>query len=825
MSLLKDLFITVVNMSITASCVAIGVILVRLLLKKAPKIFSYVLWAPVLFRLVCPFSFNSEFSFFNLINLNAKQGSGAYEFVPQNIGMIQTPAIRSAIGGINSAVNASLPAAVPAASVNPIQIWIDVFSLIWIFGVIALLIYSIVSYVKIKGKLQTATRVDGNVFETDAIGTAFVCGFIRPKIYVPANVGDARLSYILEHERTHIRRKDYLIKPIAFLLRILHWFNPLMWLCFALMSRDMEMSCDESVLRKLGDGAKGGYSGSLLSLAVKRKGLLAANPLAFGESHVKTRIKNILNFKKPAFWVIVVAVAAVCAAAIAFATNPPKGGTISEEDKRKLADVVSEYYMKADPANKGTLKIYNIKKFGSSYLVLTQKYRGEGESFSVLFLADSGFNIVAKAPGDIPISPCFSANVVKYQGKSIVYGNFKNKKWNPQTDLVTDVQIDFIKITFEDGTYVREQVSMDKGYIVVVDTLSNIRNIEVYNSKGELQSDLINESACSEYDFIDVIGEKSSDRITSLIEENLAAIMSSPENSSNPQDYINAHQAEYNAILALETQALPYLFTEFEKGGQTGLKGYIMQNLCWDILGEDNIQYASKDPQDWYDTFKEHVQRTAASSTLDFVKANNPKYGALLDVINTPGAERIAKFVEENRFQEVLTSLQSIPQEKIAFCLFEVDTWNIPEEDLISKPKPYSAYFFDSDDEVLYLLHEKDYLKKDEKMLCAFRCNEAKDVYKSEDSILTIEQEFGGQINNELYYARIPDLDKISLELLENELLKVKYSNQEKIINKNDSLNDELLLIVDDKEYKIKITIKNFGLIDKTQIKTRHPLE
>ena len=176
----------------------------------------------------------------------------------------------------------------------------------------------------------------------------------------------------------------------------------------------------------------------------------------------------------------------------------------------------------------------------------------------------------------------------------------------------------------------------------------------------------------------------------------------------------------------------------------------------------------------------------------------------------------------EKLSSEVPASLQSIPQEKIAFCLFEVDTWNIPEKDLISKPKPYSAYFFDSNNKVLYLLHEKDHLKKDDKMLCAFRCNEAKPVYKSEDSILTIEQEFGGQINNELYYARIPDLDKISLELLENESLKVKYSNREKIINKNDSLNDELLLIIDDKEYKIKITIKNFGLIDKTQIKTRH---
>ncbi len=502
MSFLQDLFITVVNMSITASYVAIGVILVRLLLKKAPKIFSYVLWAPVLFRLVCPFSFNSEFSFFNLINLNLKQGSGAYEFVPQNIGMIQTPAVWSGVGSIDSAVNASLPAAVPAASVNPIQIWIDVFSLIWIFGVIALLIYSIVSYVKIKGKLQTATRVDGNVFETDAIGTAFVCGFIRPKIYVPANVGDASLSYILEHERTHIRRKDYLIKPLAFLALILHWLNPLMWLCFALMSRDMEMSCDESVMHRLGVSAKGGYSGSLLELSVKRKGLLAANPLAFGESHVKTRIKNILNFKKPAFWVIMIAVVAVCSAVVAFTANPSKEETISAEDKRKIAAVVTEYYLKADPANKGTLRIYNTKKYGSGYLVLTEKYRGEGESFSVLFLVNHDFNIVVKAPGDIPKSPCFSANVVKDQGKSIVYGNFKNKKWNPQTDLVVDVQIDFIKITFEDGTYIREQVSMDKGYIVVVDTLSNIRNIELYNSKGELQSDLLNESSCSEFSFI-----------------------------------------------------------------------------------------------------------------------------------------------------------------------------------------------------------------------------------------------------------------------------------------------------------------------------------
>ena len=321
MNILQDIFTTILNMSITASYVAIGVIFVRLLLKKAPKIFSYILWVPVLFRLVCPFSFVSAFSFLRLVNINAQRGSGMAEFVPQNIGLMQEPAIHSGLDSIDNTVNTALPQAIPAASINPMQIWIGILSLIWITGVLVLLIYSIVSYVKIKRRLQTATLVEGNVFETDAIGTAFVCGFIRPQIYVPVNVGDTDLSYILEHERTHIRRRDYLIKPLAFLALTLHWFNPLMWLSFALMSRDLEMSCDESVLRRLGDGAKGDYSGSLLSLS-QRKGLLTVNPLAFGESHVKARIKNVLKYKKPAFWIVTVTVAACIVLTVSLIANP-----------------------------------------------------------------------------------------------------------------------------------------------------------------------------------------------------------------------------------------------------------------------------------------------------------------------------------------------------------------------------------------------------------------------------------------------------------------------------------------------------------------------
>lgn len=301
MSNLQGMFTAILNMSITASYVAVGVILVRILLRKAPKIFSYALWAVVLLRLIFPFSFTTPFSFLGLLNVNSQHNAGVLEYVPHDIGLVQTPTVQSGIGSLDGAVNSSLHQATPLASINPMQLWMDVFSLIWLTGIVVLLTYSVISYIKIKRQLLTATLVKDNIYESDQIGTAFVCGFIYPKIYVPVGVRDADLSYILEHEGTHIRRKDYLIKPLAFLALILHWFNPLMWLSFGLMSRDMEMSCDESVLQKMSQDAKGGYSRSLLSLSVKRSGLFAANPLAFGESHVKARIKNVLNYKKPVF--------------------------------------------------------------------------------------------------------------------------------------------------------------------------------------------------------------------------------------------------------------------------------------------------------------------------------------------------------------------------------------------------------------------------------------------------------------------------------------------------------------------------------------------
>jgi len=465
MNTLQDLFTTVLNMSITASYTAIGVMLVRLFLKKAPKIFSYALWSAVLFRLICPVSFSSAFSFLNLLIPNAKRSAGSLEYVPRDMGLMQAPGIRSGLDGIHSAANASLPQAVPVASADPMQIWMAVLSIIWLAGILALLIYSVVSYVRIKRRLQTATLVKHNIYETDRIGTAFVCGLIKPKIYIPVGVGDNDLCYILEHELTHIRRRDYLIKPLAFLALILHWFNPLIWLSLALMSRDMEMSCDESVLRRMGNDAKCGYCGSLLSLSVKRTGLLSANPLAFGESLVKARIKNALNYKKPAFWVIVVSAMVVVAAAVSFAANPK-------------------------------------------------------EAFDIVSIGTGG-----GAQGLAPVG----------------------------------------------------QTETGKSSLGIISGADGPTEITV----------------------------RSGD-IAKLIEQNLDVIMSSPKESSNPEDYINAHPDEFENIIKLGgEEGLSYMLSQFESGNADGLRAQIMMRLCKRLLGvRNNVTDDSLSPQEWYNALE-----------------------------------------------------------------------------------------------------------------------------------------------------------------------------------------------------------------------------
>ena len=307
---MEKIFLSVLNMSLTASFVIAAIMSARLLLKKAPKIISYTLWAVAGFRLVCPFSLESMFS---LLPFKAAP-------LPPDITMQDAPRIDSGIAVIDNAISAVLPAAAPTASVNPLQIWLAVGSFIWILGIAVMLIYSFVSIIILKHRLCWAEHVEDNLYEADNLKTPFVIGLFRPKIYIPAGLSDEERCYIVLHEQTHIRRFDHIVKIFAYLVLCLHWFNPLVWAAFILMGADMEMSCDERVMKELGSDIKNAYSLSLVRVAAGHK-ILNGSPLAFGEGSMKERIKNVLKFKKPSRLILIASIGLAAVITVGLTVN------------------------------------------------------------------------------------------------------------------------------------------------------------------------------------------------------------------------------------------------------------------------------------------------------------------------------------------------------------------------------------------------------------------------------------------------------------------------------------------------------------------------
>ena len=323
---MDKLFLQIINMSITSSYVILFVLVIRFLLKKAPKVFSYGLWSIVFLRLVFPFSFESIFS---LIRINTKS-------IPQEIIYAQSPQINSGIIAIDRVVNNSLPAPTLAASVNPIQIWIFLGQIIWLIGIGLLIIYTIYTTIRLSKRLKSAKLLHDNIYETNNIKTPFVFGVINPKIYLPEDLSEAEMPYIIRHEQTHIKRYDHIIKFLGFLVLTVHWFNPLVWLSFFLMSKDMELSCDERVIKEMGPKIKKDYSNSLLTLSTGKR-IIGGSPLAFGENNTKGRIKHILNYKKPGFWVTVMAIIVIIVAGVGLLSNPKEKEVIVQDISNKKA--------------------------------------------------------------------------------------------------------------------------------------------------------------------------------------------------------------------------------------------------------------------------------------------------------------------------------------------------------------------------------------------------------------------------------------------------------------------------------------------------------
>lgn len=325
---MSDLFLRVLNMSLTASIVIAAIIIIRLFLKKAPKVFSYALWLIVLVRLLCPITVSAPFSVMPGENTGLGISNWTDDYVSETVFVHDIhPEYQAAVdkgiepvyagdGGyyVVTAPDGSEPETVKTAVIPK-------WSVIWIFGMVSMALWGIVSFIRLKMRLVGEVCLQNNVYIADHISSPFVLGVLRPKIYLPSALGADEREYIMLHEQHHIRRLDHIIKLLAFLALCVHWFNPLVWVAFVLSSKDMEMSCDEAVMKKMDRDIRAEYSVSLLKFAADRK-VIIGTPVAFGESSTKERVKNVMSYKKPAVWMIVAAVVVCIVSAACLATDP-----------------------------------------------------------------------------------------------------------------------------------------------------------------------------------------------------------------------------------------------------------------------------------------------------------------------------------------------------------------------------------------------------------------------------------------------------------------------------------------------------------------------
>lgn len=320
---MESFFLHLVNLSINAGWLILAVIVLRLILRRAPRWSVCLLWGLVALRLICPFTIESPVSLLP-----------SAQTLPADIIYTSSPAIDSGIPPIDNVINpildATLTPSTPVVSANPTQIWSFILSCIWVAGVALILGYALVSYLLLRRRISTATLLHENIKQSERVSSPFVLGLFRPTIYLPYSMNECDMTHVISHERAHIRRGDHWWKLIGFLLLAIYWFNPLVWVAYILFCRDIELACDEKVVAGMDSADRQAYSTALLHCSVHSRTLTAC-PVAFGEVGVKGRIKSVMNYKKPAFWVVILALIVCIAAGICFLTVPTDDAPHSED--------------------------------------------------------------------------------------------------------------------------------------------------------------------------------------------------------------------------------------------------------------------------------------------------------------------------------------------------------------------------------------------------------------------------------------------------------------------------------------------------------------
>ena len=389
-------------MSISASWVVIAVLTLRFCLKKAPKWVNVLLWGIVAVRMVFPFSIESVLSLIP-----------SAETISPTIMMEQSPSVQTGVPALNHVINPVISGSftpAPGASANPLQIWIPVLAGIWLFGIAALFLYSAVSYWRLRRKVCEAVILRGNIYQSEKVCSPFVLGIIRPKIYLPYHMDSREVGHVIAHEQTHIRRKDHWWKPLGFLLLTTHWFNPLMWLSYILLCQDIELACDEKVIRKMSNEQRADYTQALVACSVDRR-LITACPLAFGEIGVKERVKSVMNYKKPAFWIVLASVIVCAVIAVCFLTNPigfqfdVSANTIVSANHFDMRNADDPVAIEMTPAQIGELnsRLAGVKncKRSDKYAGLTPGYQISAQMQDGSYIRISGYSLSDNTMVDI----------------------------------------------------------------------------------------------------------------------------------------------------------------------------------------------------------------------------------------------------------------------------------------------------------------------------------------------------------------------------------------------------------------------------------------
>ena len=305
-------FPDILNASIAASWMVLAVLMLRLILKKAPKWTRVALWGLVAIRLLLPFSIESAFSLIpsaQSVPEEVLRYEGVQLKEPVHLDVISNPVISG---------NVSIEL---GQTVDRLQIHMIHTTIIWIIGIAILFLYTMISYWTLHRKVDTAIWYRGNIFKSENVRMPFVLGIIRPRIYLPFHLKPQDMEHVIAHEQAHLKRKDHWWKPLGFLLLTIHWFNPVIWLAYIVLCRDIELACDEKVIKELGNEQRADYTQALVSCSINRH-IVTACPLAFGEVGVKERVKSVMNYKKPTLWIIIVSICSCVIVALCFLTNP-----------------------------------------------------------------------------------------------------------------------------------------------------------------------------------------------------------------------------------------------------------------------------------------------------------------------------------------------------------------------------------------------------------------------------------------------------------------------------------------------------------------------